>query len=108
MKLPINYREGIDVETYMLSQIVNWRRAGAGVPAGFEVQAVVELVVDGWGSPDAVADTARLGVSDADRMDIADILDRYGLSCTVDECAAALRTECRQDVADRAARSGGT
>ena len=81
--------------TYKLSQIADWRACHAHIPDGYEVQAVVEAVLDGWADPDLVRQTAVHDVHPSDREWIGEIIRDHDLHCSVRECVEALLAECR-------------
>lgn len=80
--------------TDKLSEIANWQSCGANVPAGYDVEAVVESVTDGW-SRECVEATVQDGVADEDAVTMADIIAAHDLTCTVEQCSAALLDHCR-------------
>lgn len=84
------------MNSYMLDQIANWRACNARIPDGYEIEAVVEAVLDGWADPDVVRQTAINGVHPSDREWIAEIIREHRLTCSVQECAEALLAECRK------------
>jgi hypothetical protein len=80
---------------YKLSQIANWRECNANIPDGYEVEAVVDAVLDGWADPDLVRRTAVHGVHPEDREWIAEIIRDHDLNCSVQSAVEALLAECR-------------
>jgi hypothetical protein len=81
--------------TYELSELLNLRRCGAGIPDGFEAEAVAAQVMQHW-DYDAILDTLALGVSSVDFDFAAEIIEEYGLSCSLEDVERAILARCEK------------
>lgn len=91
--------------SHAISQIRNFRAAGAGVPRSLETEAVIEMITEGWDF-NSVRATAEHGVCSDDRAAIREIIEDEGLSISPDEAEAALVEWCRAGVADADPETG--
>jgi hypothetical protein len=81
--------------TYELSELLNLRRCGAGIPDGFEADAVAAEVMQEWG-PSGIPTVLNYGLSRID-YDFASLLIReYGFSCSLDEVREAILARCEK------------
>lgn len=84
--------------SYKLSQIRNWRSCGVGSPDGFEMEALLEAMLetmDYYG----VEATAKMGCAEPDAEAIAGLIAAYDLDITPEEAEAAFVASCRRRVA---------
>lgn len=91
--------------SHAMSQIRNFRAAGAGVPSSLELEAVIEMITEGWDF-NSVRATAEHGVCDADRDAIREIIKEEGLDISPEEAETALLEWCRAGVADADPETG--
>jgi len=86
------------IRTHMLEQIRNWRACGAGIPAGYELAAVVDYVTSMWGDFACVEATAEQGVADEDQEGIRALIEAHELDVDPEEAVRALHHDCIRDV----------
>jgi hypothetical protein len=85
-------------DTFMLSNIRNWRNCDAGIPDGYELAAVVDAITGSWDSWECIEATATQGVAEEDKDAIRQTVDEYRLSIDPESAILRLHHDCIRDV----------